>query len=282
MARTDWRRPTEFAAPTGRRRVKLTVAYDGRAFNGWQAQNNAVSVQETILKAAAKLTGQDNLIVVGSGRTDAGVHAKGQVAHIEMDECDIPVRAFCQGLNSFLPKEVRITLAEDVEPSFHARYSAMAREYRYFCRESQPNNPFSRGLVTSIREFPDIEKLNHFAKQIIGTHDFTAFASAQDDCPSKIRDIYESEFSFETSMYGEKLLVYKICGNAFLYHMVRSLTGSMIEFALENKDLNCFKKVLESKDRSLAGKTAPSDGLYLWRVSYDSNEYQWFEEKYGH
>ena len=282
MARSDWRRPSEFDAPPGRKRIKLTVAYDGRAFNGWQAQNNAVSVQETILHAAEKLTGQKNITVVGSGRTDSGVHAIGQVAHIELDDCSIPERAFCLGLNGFLPKEVRILEACEAEPSFHARYSAMAREYRYFCRVCQPNNPFLQGLVTDIPYFPDIELLNSYASELIGTHDFTSFASAQDICPSKVRDIYESEFSFTDNMYGERLLVFRICGNAFLYHMVRSLVGSMLQFAYSKKTQEEFRSILESRDRSLAGKTAPSDGLYLWRVSYDSEEYRWFEEKYGH
>ena len=191
------------------------------------------------------------------------------------------MKAFCQGLNAFLPVAVRVKRSWDVEPSFHARYSAMAREYRYFCKEGEGHDSFSEGLVTMLKEFPSFDLLQNYAATLVGTHDFTTFASARDICPSKMRDIYESSFSWTTSIYGEKVLCYRICGNAFLYHMVRSLVGSMLEFAKRGAPVSEFKAALEAKDRLLAGKTAPSDGLYLWRVSYDPSEYQWFEDEYG-
>lgn len=281
MARSDWKRPSEFSCPDGKKRIGIIVSYNGKAFCGWQSQNGDVSVQDTIVQAVKKLTGFDDVEVCGSGRTDSGVHAAGQVAHIELPDNTIPARAFCQGLNSFLPLTVRILESWDADPSFHARYSAMAREYRYFCSEEEGHNAFTEGLVSNFRKLPDIDLLNSYAKCLIGTHDFTTFAGAQDICPSKVRDIYESEFFYTSSMYGKKLLCYKICGNAFLYHMVRSLTGTMIEFALKNKTQKEFELALIGCDRSLCGKTAPPDGLYLWRVSYDPDEYQWFEEKYG-
>ena len=281
MSRADWKRPTEFAAPEGRRRVALEVSYDGRQFFGWQSQENAMSVQETLKDAVTRLVGDRNVEIVGSGRTDSGVHGFGQVAHAEFDWCDIPVRAFCAGLNAFLPTSVRIKRSWDVEPTFHARYSAMAREYRYFCKCSAGHDSFTEGLVTPLRSFPDIDLLNSYAKVLVGTHDFTTFASARDICPSKVRDLYEAEFFWTTSMYGEKLLCFRICGNAFLYHMVRSLVGTMLEMGHKNLPCEAFLAALEAKDRSRAGKTAPSDGLYLWRVSYDPDEYQWFEDKYG-
>lgn len=282
MARSDWKRPSEFAAPESRRRVALRVEYDGRAFCGWQSQENEKSVQEEILKAAKKLTGQENIEVCGSGRTDSKVHAKGQVAHIEMDCCTTDVKAFHFGLNALLPPQVRITDSWDVDNSFHARYSAMAREYRYFIKEGSDRDTFADGLITRISKFPDIDLLNSYAKLIIGTHDFSTFASIKDICPSKIRDIYESQFFYTTSMYGEKILCYKICGNAFLYHMVRSLVGTMLLLASKNAETEQFKALLDGADRNLTNFTAPSDGLYLWRVSYDPQEYLWFEEKYGH
>ena len=281
MARSDWKRPTEFSASEGRRRVALEVSYDGRAFHGWQSQNGLASVQSTIKEAVIKLIGDKNIDVVGSGRTDSGVHAMGQVAHVEFDSIDIPAKAFLHGLNAFLPTSVRVRNSFDVSADFHARYSAMAREYRYFCRQSRGKDCFEDGLITNIGSFPDIELLNSYAEILVGTHDFTTFASAKDDCPSKVRDIYESEFYWTQSVYGEKILCYKICGNAFLYHMVRSIVGTMLEMGKNSNPASEFLKALEGKDRSLALKTAPSDGLYLWRVSYDSQEYQWFEEKYG-
>lgn len=283
MARADWRRPQHFNAPENRRRVAMLVSYDGRAFCGWQSQEDEKSVQDTLKEAVVRIVGDRNVEIVGSGRTDSGVHAYGQVAHAEFDSCNIPAQAFCHGVNSFLPTSVRVKEAWDVEPTFHARYSAMAREYRYFCKVSHGHDSFTEGLVTPLRAFPDLDLLNGYAKVLIGTHDFTTFTSSKDICPSKVRDIYESEFYYTTSMYGEKILCFKICGNAFLYHMVRSLVGTMLEMGKNGSSVQAFKDALEAKDRSRAGKTAPSDGLYLWRVSYDENEYQWFEEQYaGH
>lgn len=281
MSRSDWRRPSDFSAPENRRRTALELSYDGRAFNGWQSQNNAVSVQSTLKQAVIKLIGDRNIEVVGSGRTDSGVHAYGQVAHVEFDSFDINVKAFHYGLNAILPSSIRIRKSWDAKPLFHARYSAMAREYRYFCKVGENRDSFSEGLITPLKKFPDIELLNSYAGLIIGTHDFTTFASARDICPSKVRDIYESAFSMEKSMYGEPVLRYRICGNAFLYRMVRSLVGSMLEMGLNGTSPGAFKEALEVKDRNLAGKTAPSDGLYLWRVSYDPEEYRWFEDEYG-
>ena len=281
MARSDWKRPDVFSAPENRRRVAMELSYDGRAFCGWQRQKDAVSVQQTIMDAVVRMIGDRNIDVIGSGRTDSGVHAYGQVAHVEFDFCDIPAKAFHMGLNALLPYSIRIRRSWDVDNSFHARYSAMAREYRYFCRCGEPHDSFSDGLVTVLREFPDIELLNSYAAHIVGTHDFTTFACSKDICPSKVRDIYEAEFGWKESMYGDKLLCFRIAGNAFLYHMVRSLMGTMLDLAFDNKPDSAFRELLEAKDRLRTGRTAPSDGLYLWRVSYDPDEYMWFEEKYG-
>lgn len=281
MSRSDWKRPVEFAAPGSRRRVALELSYDGRYYNGWQTQNNAKSVQETLKQAIVSFLNDDSVEVCGSGRTDSGVHAKGQVAHAEFNDCSIPAKAFLYGLNAILPVSVRILRSWDVPASFHARYSAMAREYRYFAVQGFGRDAFTDGLVTRLKEMPDLDVLNSYAVQLVGTHDFTTFASAKDICPSKYRDIYESVFTMERSMYGDDVLCYKVCGNAFLYHMVRSLVGTMLEMAGNGCSAAEFKDVLDSCDRRRAGKTAPSDGLYLWRVSYDPDEYQWFEDRYG-
>ena len=281
MARKDWHRPQQFSAKEGRRRIGIIVSYNGSFFSGWQKQQEDRSVQEEIEKAVYMLVHQDNIVVQGSGRTDAGVHAMGQCAHIEIDGCNIPSSAFYGGLNAFLPKEIRILKAWDCGSDFHARFSAMAREYRYFCTDDSSVVPFLNGRITILKNYPNIDILNSYAKKLIGTHDFTTFSSVKDLSVSKNRDIYESEFSFTTCMYGRNVLQYKISGNAFLYRMVRSLVGSMLQAEKEGKTADEFETMLNAKDRSKCGKTAPSDGLYLWRVSYDPDEYAWFEEKYG-
>ena len=282
MARTDWHRPSEFSAPENMRRVALTLRYNGSLFYGWQSQTDGKGVQDELEKAVLKLTGLSEVTVVGSGRTDSGVHAMGQVAHVEIPvSCTLPDRAFVHGLNSFLPEGVRITEAVSVEPSFHARYSAMAREYRYFWAVVPEHDPFAGSLVTRLREFPDLGLLNSYASVICGTHDFSTFCGAGDQSPSKFRDIYISEFSVVPSMYGYPVLCYRICGNAFLYHMVRSLAGTMIQMASEGRSAEEFSHILGARDRSLCGKTAPSAGLYLWRISYDPEEFRWFEEEHA-
>ncbi|MCF0237596.1 MAG: tRNA pseudouridine(38-40) synthase TruA [Sphaerochaetaceae bacterium] len=284
MARSDWNRPEEFGAPEGRERVAIELSYDGRAFCGWQSQKEEASVQSTIKNAVCLLLGfsPEEVEVVGSGRTDSGVHGYGQVAHIEIPQRDISINAFSMGLNSKLPYSVRIKRAWNVDRTFHARYSAMAREYRYFIREGLAHDSFQEGLVTRVQKLPSIDLLNSYAKVLIGTHDFTTFCSAQDQCPSKFRDIYESEFFVEKNMYQDNLYCFRIVGNAFLYHMVRSLVGSMLCYGKNGASKEEFEACLNSKDRSKAGTTAPSDGLYLWRVSYDPEEYLWFEKEYGH
>lgn len=282
MARSDWHRPSEFSAPENYRRVALTLRYNGSLFCGWQSQNSERSVQDELEKAVLKLTGLNEVTVVGSGRTDSKVHAMGQVAHIEIPvSCTLPDRAFVHGLNSFLPEGVRITEAKSVESSFHARYSAMAREYRYFWAVVPEHDPFTENTVSRLRELPDMELLNSYAQIICGTHDFSTFCGAGDQSPSKFRDIYISEFSMVSSMYGYPVLCYRICGNAFLYHMVRSLAGTMVQMAAEGKSAEEFRRILQVGDRSLCGKTASPAGLYLWRISYDPEEFRWFEEEHA-
>ncbi len=279
MARTDWHRPEKFSAPEGRRRIAVILSYNGSFFSGWQRQDGQRTVQEELEKAVMRLTGQKSITVQGSGRTDSGVHAWAQCAHIEMDEPVLPLRAFVGGLNSFLPKDIRIKDAWDGGRDFHARYSAYAREYRYFIGINTAVSAFMGGEVTMVDSFPDIGLLNSYASYLLGTHDFTTFSSAKDNSGSRYRDIYESRFFFSSCMFGEKVLIYQICGNAFLYRMVRSLVGSMLQFAKEGRPASDFKAVLDAADRSLCGRTAPSDGLYLWRICYDPEEYSWFENE---
>jgi len=134
------------------------------------------------------------------------------------------------------------------------------------------------GFVAKLKKFPSIDLLNAYAKNIVGTHDFTTFVASKDMSPSKCRDIYESYWEIEKDRWGYEILVYTICGNAFLYKMVRSLVGTQIDFAIKNKSNEEFKKALESKNRKMAERTANPNGLFLLEVSYDEEEYKWFED----
>lgn len=278
MARSDWRRPdpASWTAPEGVRRIAARVAYDGRLFAGWQIQKGARTVQQVIQDAASALLGVP-VAVLGSGRTDSGVHAMGQVCHFDLPPgCEIPARAF-EHLG--LPPDVRILEASDAPGTFHARFSTMAREYRYLARPLAELSCFEAGLVAPLRRPLPLDLLNLYAAQVRGTHDFSAFAGSGDLSPSKFRDIYISEFSTVPSPYGGALLSYRICGNAFLYRMVRSLVGTMFALAQNDAPPERFGAILDSRDRSQALTTARPGGLYLWRVVYGEEEQRALEER---
>lgn len=276
MARSDWRRPTQWSLDEGRRRIRLTVAYDGTPYYGWQRQSNGRSVQNELEKALSTML-KEPIEVSGSGRTDSGVHALGQVCHFDISNKSIPPQAFVNALNQLLPHDIRIMDSAEVDGSFHARFSTMAREYRYLIKEEPVFKPFDKNRAAKVRRFPDFDLLNGYAACIEGTHDFTTFTGAGDRCQSKFRDIYVSRFSWDRDFWGDPVLVYTICGNAFLFRMVRSLVGTMLQLGEDGAPVEEFRRRLEAKDRFQTGRTAPAGGLYLFRISYDSEEFAWFE-----
>lgn len=278
MARSNWRRPPLEPIAEGKRRIRMTVSYQGPHYNGWQKQTNSHAVTQEIEDAIHTITGE-TVLVVGSGRTDSGVHAIGQVCHFDLSNQKIKGEAFALALNRLLPPDIRILSSSQVDGTFHARYTSMARMYRYYFKEERDMTPFDIQQVGKVRNFPDLELLNQYAEVLKGTHDFTTFTASKDCCESKVRDIYESYWAYETDRFGSRVLTYTICGNAFLYKMVRSLVGSMMEFANTKMEKARFAEIFASKDRSLAGRTASPWGLYLYRISYDEEEYAWFEEQ---
>lgn len=280
MARSDWKRPALKPVPLGYRRVKLTVSYDGNAFNGWQCQDNGFGVQNLLNEVLSHIY-KSRVAVVGSGRTDSGVHALMQVCHYDVpDTATLPDEKAADALNTMLPYTVKALKSESADAFFHARFTTMAREYRYFVKAKKDCLPFDKGYVGQYKALPPLDLLQSYAALLAGTHDFTAFACAKDPCESKMRDIYESAWSEMTDRAGFPLYCYKVTGNAFLYHQVRSMVGTMMQMALAGRSTEDFAIVLESKDRSRAGTTAPASGLYLARVSYDTEEYRWFEEEH--
>lgn len=278
MSRLDWHRP-EVIMPQDKRRIALTISYDGTKWHGWQVQDNADSVQGEIEKVLNSITGE-TIFLQGSGRTDSGVHALGQVAHFDT-ESQIPAEKFSIILNTKLPQSIRILSSWEPRGVFHARFTAMAREYWYFIKAYCDMLPFDGGRITPLRSLPSVSLLNSYASSLLGTHDFSSFCSSKDICQSKVRDIYESEWSEERDGYGFSILKYRVVGNAFLYRQVRSMVGTMLDSAVMGESAEDFKKRLDSKNRGMALRTAPSDGLYLARISYDENEYLWFEEEHN-
>jgi tRNA pseudouridine38-40 synthase len=277
MARSDWRRPELQPLDEGLRRIRMTVSYHGGHYSGWQRQRNALAVTQVIEEAVATLIAE-TVEVVGSGRTDSGVHALAQVCHIDITNHRMAADRFAVALNRILPPDIRILESSEVDATFHARFTTMARTYRYYYKRHRDLTAFDSTLVASVKEFPSKDLLDAYAKIVEGTHDFTTFTASGDLCPSKFRDIYESYWHLGKDQWGLEVLSYTITGNAFLYKMVRSLVGTMMQCAHEGVASEEFRARLDAKDRSEAGRTASAAGLYLYRISYDEEEYAWFEE----
>lgn len=246
------------------RNIRLDLSYDGTDFQGWQVQKSGRTVQGEIEKALKALHGID-VPLFGSGRTDSGVHASGQVANFHSHLTSIPEERYREAVNSHLPRDIRIMRSRFVSDNFHSRYDARVRVYKYFLLHSDAGMAHLRNYCYLTREKFDIQHLNRLAASIVGVHDFTTFAAARDENESKIRDIFSASFYPEGNF-----IVFKVSGNAFLWKMIRSLTGTIINLAADGENEDKMKEILSSCDRSLAGPTAPARGLFLHRVLYES------------
>ena len=259
-------RSDEGKSQAGLRPIQLKLAYDGTDFSGWQRQKDARSVQEELEKALATMHGHA-VGVTGAGRTDAGVHALGQVAGFYTDIASIPADRFTLALNALLPKDLRVMSSCEAGADFHARFDASMRTYRYFVTCAHTPSPMALRYSWSWPHRPDISMLNAMASSFLGEHDFSAFASIKDGSMSSFRYVDASSFWFE----GD-LLVYQISANAFLWRMVRSLVGTMMRVSSEattDKEAGgTMLEILNSHERALAGPTAPPQGLFLWNVEY--------------
>ncbi len=244
------------------RRVKLILSYEGTEFSGWQRQKEDRTVQGEIEKALAVIHKRP-VGVVAAGRTDAGVHACGQVCHFDTDS-SIPGSRFKEALNALLSRDVRVVASREVDKTFHARFSALKRTYYYYIGSNGFLLPFDRNLCYRARNIPSLKALNACARQIVGVHDFTSFTAAGDKSSSKVREIFSSSFHME-----QGCMVYKIEGTAFLWKMVRSLVGTMLETALLPSPAVRMKEILDSRERRQAGTTAPAKGLFFFKVEYE-------------
>jgi tRNA pseudouridine38-40 synthase len=244
------------------RRIKLTLAYDGTRFSGWQTQKTDRTVQAVIEDALAKIHGHP-VGVTGAGRTDAGVHAAGQVAHFDSDNDAIPEAKFIDALNGNLPHDVRILESNIAALDFHARFSATKRTYRYYFDTRFPGMPHQRLYAWQLKRRLDVTRLNGFARCITGKHDFTSFASALDPSPSKEKTVDSSCF-YES----RGLVVYEISAKSFLWKMVRNIVGTILGCVNSGRTPDDFLKIMEAADRRAAGPCAPARGLFLERVAY--------------
>jgi tRNA pseudouridine38-40 synthase len=245
-------------------RLKCTVAYDGTNFAGYQIQPNKRTVQGELEYALATIHKGQPIRVFASGRTDAGVHAYGQVIHFD-SPMSIPVNGWVKALNALLPDDIVVKEVEKVDSSFHARFSATSKEYRYKVRIAQEKDVFSRNYAFHFPYPLSYDAMKEALQFIIGTHDFTSFCSAKTEIEDKVRTIYEADF-----VISDSDLIFKFVGNGFLYNMVRILVGTMLDVGQGKMNPADIPAIIKGKDRSLAGKTAPGHGLYLWKVYYDN------------
>lgn len=245
-------------------RMKCIVSYDGTSFSGYQVQPGKRTVQSELEKALAVLHKGKEIKVAASGRTDAGVHARGQVIHFDTN-LTIPSDRWPKALNSLLPSDVVLLSAEQAADDFHARFSAVKKEYRYVISREMLPDVFTRNFAYHYPYQLDIEAIRLAGSKLLGTHDFTSFCSAKTESEDRVRTI----FSFEASEEGS-LLTFRFAGSGFLYNMVRILTGTLLEIGSGAKRPDEIPAIIEAKNRGLAGKTAPAHGLYLWSVEYDN------------
>ena len=245
------------------RNIKLVLAYDGTDFHGWQIQPNVATIQGVLQDTLRGLC-QEDIHVNGSGRTDAGVHARGQVAHFKTVS-KIPTARLQHALNELLPGSIRVYDCREVEFTFHARYSTKSKLYSYAIRAEPICSPFRRRYAFHVPYELDIEAMASAATCFQGEHDFSSFCDAQDDSPSKVRTVLVSEVVTEEE---NRLVIYRVEANGFLHRMVRALAGTLIEVGRGRLSPGSILGLLQARQRSAAPWTAPPHGLCLERVKY--------------
>lgn|SRR5690606_13288504 len=250
-------------------RYKCTISYDGTQFSGYQIQPNKRTVQSEFERVLQGMHKGEHVKIVASGRTDATVHATGQVVHFD-SYLLIPIDKWKRALNSMLPDDIRVRTVELAKPDFHARFDVKAKEYRYRLLISNDPCVFKRHY-THYYPYPlNLSAMREAAKYLLGTHDFTSFCASNTEVQDKVRTIYD----IAIDRHNDELVI-SFVGNGFLYNMVRILVGTLLEVGNGQKEPVSIKSILSGKDRTLAGKTAPGYGLYLSQVFYE----EWKKEE---
>lgn len=243
------------------KQIMLTISYDGTHYYGWQKQSKLPTIQEELEKACKKLFGHD-VSIKGSGRTDAGVHAKGQCASLKVNT-PIPAEKMPRSLNNILPKDIVVLDAKLVGEEFHPQYFAKRKTYIYKVINSKYPVPQLWNYTYFVYTPLDVEAMNKGARNFIGTHDFKAFCSSKNTKKDTIRSIY----SFEIKRDGD-IITFEVCGNGFLHNMVRIMVGTLIEVGKGDMKPDDIRQIILSKNRLKAGITVPASGLTMYRVDY--------------
>lgn len=245
------------------RRFKCTIQYDGTDYSGYQVQPNGLTIQEVLEKTLERMH-KHPVKVIGSGRTDARVHAQGQVIHFDT-ELSIAPASMVKALNTLLPDDIRILDCIEVASDFEARYDVVGKEYRYFVRQTE--DAFRRHQSVLIPYSLDVAQVRLGLAHLIGTHDFSSFCVAKTETDNRVRTIYEAELIEQ----GEEL-IFRFRGSGFLYNQIRIMVGTLLDVGRGRFAPEDIKRMLEAKDRNVAGVTAPPHGLYLWEVFYPESK----------
>lgn len=244
------------------KRVKLVVAYDGTNYHGWQVQDNGITIEEVLNRTISELV-QEDIKVIGASRTDAGVHACGNVVVFDT-ESRIPGDKFSFALNQRLPEDIRIQESCEVDADFHPRYADTVKTYEYNILNRRFELP-SKRLYAAFCYYPmDIERMNQAAAYLVGEHDFKSFCSAGAQVQTTVRTIYAVNVTKEDDMVH-----IRITGNGFLYNMVRIIAGTLMQVGTGLMEPEQVKEILEARDRSKAGPTAVAKGLTLVEIRYE-------------
>ena len=243
------------------RNIKLIIEYDGKGFNGWQKQPNKLNIQGEIERAIEEITGE-SIDLIASGRTDAGVHSLGQTANFKT-ESKIPIEKIPIAINSKLKQSIIIKSAEEVDERFHSRYNVKSKKYRYTINNSKYGSAIYRNVEYHFPIKLNIENMQKAAKYFEGEHDFKAFKASGTSSKSSVRKIYKAEV-----IKNEDRIYIELTGNGFLYNMVRIIYGTLLDVGSGKIAPEEIKNIIETKDRKLAGKTLPPQGLCLVEVNY--------------
>jgi tRNA pseudouridine38-40 synthase len=245
-------------------KIVLTLEYDGTHYHGFQWQTGLPSIQQELEKAIKRLTGE-RCRVMAASRTDAGVHARGQVASFRTNS-SLPTDTFINGLNYYLPRDIAVKAAYRANEEFDVRRDAISREYSYYILNSPTRSPIREGFSHLVANPMDIEAANRAAQALIGEHDLTSFASSNGTIRNTVKRVFKASFERE----GE-LVTFNMVADSFMTHQVRNTVGALIRVALGKMNADEFNSIIEAKKPGTAGPTAPACGLYLSRINYPNN-----------